>query len=170
MKNSYMNQYSCSFSSYCTEQKKEYLDNALVDWQKIRNIMRQQVIQLIEKEVYIFYTGLDLGAEQLGALIVLELKEQYPHLRLYAVLSCGNQSDGWKEVQKRDFFDILSRCDEVMVLYNVYTPQCSAKQVQYIVDHSEYVIFAYKKALFKEKSYLLEYARNNECKITKITF
>ena len=58
--------------------------------------LRKTLVQCIENGYCYFGAGGALGFDTLAAQTVLELKKEYPHIKLILVLPCQNQTRGWK--------------------------------------------------------------------------
>lgn len=70
---------------------------------------------ITELEVTDFYTGGSIGWDALAAQTVLRLREKYPQIKLHLILPCSNeeQTAGWSEEQRREFYRILALADDV---------------------------------------------------------
>ncbi len=97
------------------------------------------------KGVTTFLSGMALGTDIWCAEIVLDLRRAYPGdvIRLMAVLPYENQADNWSEKYRERYFDILARCDDVIILQAHYTKDCMFKRNRYLVDSSAHVIAVY---------------------------
>ncbi len=121
--------------------------------------MAQQVEILIGSGVSLFYSGMALGVDQWGAEIVLDMKRQYPHIRLVAVLPCETQADKWSLAQRERYFNILARCDDVVTLQARYTSQCMQERNRYMADHAKYLLAVYDGSPKGGTAYTVRYAR-----------
>ena len=67
-----------------------------------------------------FYAGGAIGWDTLAALTVVELRKNYPYIKLHLVLPCppNEQSRLWSDEQRRVFFDILKTADYCFCYYN----------------------------------------------------
>lgn len=63
--------------------------------------LRDTLIQLIESGCLFFGAGGALGFDTLAAQAVLDLKRQYPQIKLILVLPCISQADRWEEKDRK---------------------------------------------------------------------
>lgn len=62
------------------------------DYEILKQRLQQEIERLIANDVYYFGAGGALGFDTLTALTVLELKKQYPFIKLILVLPCPEQA------------------------------------------------------------------------------
>lgn len=124
--------------------------------------MAQQVNLLIDSNISLFYTGMALGVDQWGAEIVLDMKRQYPHIRLIAVVPCETQANKWSAEQRERYFNTLAVCDEVITLYARYTPQCMLERNRYMVDHANYLLAVCDGSAKGGTAYTVRYAQEKK--------
>ncbi|MCM1168014.1 MAG: DUF1273 domain-containing protein [Lachnospiraceae bacterium] len=112
------------------------------DCMELKANLEKTITELIERGVVFFGSGGAVGFDQLAAETVLELKENYPHIRLVMVLPCPpeEQSLKWSEEQKQRYFEILAQADKVRVLSPRYTDSCMLDRNRHMVDCSEYLV------------------------------
>ena len=63
----------------------------------IADKLKMKIEALIKSGYYCFESGGALGFDILAALTVLELKQQYPQIKLILVLPCKNQTRNWRQ-------------------------------------------------------------------------
>ena len=72
-----------------------------------------------------FYgAGGALGFDTLAAQTVLDMKKEYPQLRLILVLPCEDQTRGWRSEDIAVYENIKRRSDKVVYVSREYTPDC----------------------------------------------
>ena len=73
---------------------------------------------------------------------VIELKEDYPHIRLILVLPCPpeQQTLKWNRDQRQRYYEILERADKVRILLPQYTSGRMLARNRHLVDNSAYLI------------------------------
>ena len=120
------------------------LDNRDTLWN-----IRNSVVDLIEnKEVFIFINGLALGVDMWSAMIVLKLKETYPHIKLISAIPCRNHSNKWPQEQQLQWKDICERSDEVVLVSDEpYMPYLMQVRNKWMVDRSDFVIAVWNGSL-----------------------
>ena len=139
------------------------------DCTEIRQNLEKAIISLIERGVVFFGSGGALGFDQLAAETVLQLKEDYPYIRLVMVLPCPpeQQSLKWNEQQKIRYYDLLERSDKVRVLSPNYTRSCMLDRNRHLVDCSAYLI-CYLREQSGGTFYTVNYAEQQGLEILRI--
>ncbi len=91
-----------------------------------------------------FYFGGAYGWDQFSFLVVLKLREKYPHIRLNLVLPCSNaeQTANWKEKNKAEFYRILSLADSVEYTSEHYFNGCMKLRNARLVEYAD-ICFCY---------------------------
>ena len=109
-----------------------------------------------------FITGMALGVDTWAAEAVLELKKTYPDIELFAAVPCPEQTRLWNRAQRERYKNILSRCDEVKLISEKWTPYCMTKRNQYMVNKSRYLIAVWNGSFSCGTGKTVEYARKKE--------
>ena len=121
--------HSCCFSGHRILSAEE---RAAVE-ENLRPLLRH----LIEDEgICCFLAGGALGFDTIAALTVLELKEDFPHIRLRMVLPCKDQDSKWRKGERQLYRDILSRADHVEYIADSYLPGCMQARNRALVEQS----------------------------------
>lgn len=102
--------------------------------------LRKTLIDCIEKGYCFFGAGGALGFDTLAAQTVLELKKDYPHIKLILVLPCRNQTRGWDEKDIAVYEAIKDKADKVVYTSEQYFNGCMQKRNRYLVDNSSLCI------------------------------
>lgn len=92
----------------------------------------------------VIYTGMALGVDQLFAEAAFAARDYYKGLgildiEVVAVVPCKGQESKWRKENADLYNDILSKCDQVIVLADKYTKDCMQKRNEYMVDNSDLV-------------------------------
>lgn len=66
---------------------------------------------LLKNDCTDFYTGMDVGIDQLAALAVLDLKTEGHDIKLHAAIPCRDYSAKWPKASQDLYDTILSECD-----------------------------------------------------------
>lgn len=135
---------------------------------RLKLVLARQISALIEGGVSLFYTGMALGTDQWCAGIVLDMKRQYPNVRLTAVLPCETQANKWSPEQRERYFNTLAECDDVITLNARYTPGCMLERNRYMVDHAHYLLAVYDGGGKGGTAYTVRYAREKKREIIVI--
>ncbi len=102
----------------------------------IAEIVRQTVVELIGKDYCYFGAGGALGFDTVAAQTVLDLKNDYPHIKLILVLPCESQTNGWSESDKRMYEHIKEQADKFTYTSKTYFRGCMQKRNRHLVDYS----------------------------------
>lgn len=140
-----------------------------LDCTELQANLEKAIIELIEQGVVFFGSGAALGFDQLAALTVLRLKEDYPHIRLVMVLPCPpeQQSLKWNNEQKKRYYEILGQADKVRILSPRYTNSCMHDRNRHLVDNSAYLI-CYLREQHGGTYYTVNYAEQQGLKILSL--
>ena len=103
---------------------------------KLARRLKTTLIELIENGYQFFGTGGALGFDTLAAQTVLELKMQYPDVKLILVLPCLSQARGWSARDIEIYEDIKNKADKVVYMSQEYTKGCMHKRNRHLVDNS----------------------------------
>ena len=103
-----MKEMTCCFTGHRNIPPKEY--------ESVKKRLRDAIISAIENGYRYFGAGGALGFDTLAALIVLELKKQYPHIFLILVLPCRTQAKFRKTQDIAEYERIKSLTDKVVYI------------------------------------------------------
>lgn len=107
----------------------------------LKEQIKMFVISFIEQHaVFHFISGMEPGAEQFAAQIILDLKALYPQVTLECVLPCETQAENWNEWERDNYYRIVSECDTETMLERHASKENRKKRDAYIVDHSDYIL------------------------------
>lgn len=148
----------CAFTGHRPSSYRFGYDEWHPDCQRLKALLREQVMQLIQEGVTTFITGMALGADTWGAEIVLDFKRKNPGLQLFAALPCKTQADGWTLEQKNRYLNILHQCVSVCSMEDVYTRGCMFERNRWMVDHAQYVLAVYNGGATGGTAYTVRYA------------
>ena len=98
--------------------------------------LKDALIKLIEQGVTDFYNGGAIGFDMLCAETVIELKAEYPDIKLHLLLPCPpeDQVKGWNKAQIARYNEILQAADCVTVLSGHYTNDCMKQRNERLVE------------------------------------
>jgi len=80
---------------------------------KTKELLRANIIASIEDGCDGFITGMAMGIDIWAAEIVLELKEQYPHIKLVAAVPFEGQQKMWPYPSQERWRNVLGKADHV---------------------------------------------------------
>ncbi|MBQ8825842.1 MAG: DUF1273 family protein [Oscillospiraceae bacterium] len=103
---------------------------------RIREKLRNTLIEMIENGAEDFYAGGAVGWDMLCEQTVLRLRRDYPHIRLHIVMPCPaeEQSAAWSEEDKFAYSEILVEADSREMVAKSYIQGCMKKRNQRLVD------------------------------------
>ena len=130
----------------------------------IHTTIKTMCSQLIEQsDVTDFICGGALGFDMLAEETILELKSQYPHIKLHLFLPCRNQTDKWNSSLKAKYEYILSKADSIKYTTNgPYTDGCMQKRNRAMADTAQFGIAycdRYKSGAYSTVNYAVKRGR-----------
>lgn len=136
----------------------------------LRDRVKKLCIELIKHHnVTDFITGGALGFDTLAALVVLDLKNEYPYIKLHVYYPCTNQSEKWKVYDKKIWESIKLMADDYKYISDMpYVTGCMQLRNKAMVNDSEYCI-AYCTRNFGGTYSTVKYAKEKDRKITVIS-
>ena len=129
--------------------------------------LKSTLIQLINDGYRYFGAGGALGYDTLAAQTVLELKTQYPDVKLILVLPCLSQTRGWSARDIEIYEDIKNKADKVVYTSQEYTKGCMHKRNRHLVDNSS-VCVCYLTESTGGTAYTVDYARRNKLTVINL--
>lgn len=109
----------------------------------LRPVLREEIRTLVQAGVDSFYTGMAMGADLWCAQAVLDLRAEYPRLRLLAAIPYPEQAKGFDGESQALYRRIYDACDERVVLCPRYTRICMQMRNEYMVNRSGHVLALY---------------------------
>ena len=106
----------------------------------IRNQLKVAIERAIQNGYRFFRAGGALGFDTMAAQTVLELKLQYPQIRLILVLPCVDQTAGWKQSDIDEYEHIKALADKVIYTSKAYYSGCMFKRNRHLVNNSSLCI------------------------------
>jgi len=134
------------------------------DYAQIKYHLKVVIESAVKKGYRFFGTGGALGFDTLAAQTVLELKRQYPHIRLILVLPCVDQTTGWKQDDIDEYERIRALADKVVYTSREYTSGCMHKRNRHLVDNSSLCI-CYLTKLSGGTAYTARYAESKKVNV-----
>lgn len=107
----------------------------------VKYALRREIIKAVSDGYTGFMTGFADGADQYFAEMVVKLQEDFPNLRLIAVLPYRKRVGSLESREQTKA--LLHACADVVVIQEEYRPNVYAKRNRYMVEHSDRVIAVY---------------------------
>lgn len=76
--------------------------------------LKKVIIEQINNGIRFFGAGGALGFDTLAAQTVLQLKKEYPEIKLILVLPCATQTRGWPPKDVEEYERIKAQADKVV--------------------------------------------------------
>lgn len=112
-----------------------------IEHEKLENVLKEQIIELIWLGVSEFYTGGQNGIDELTALMVLYVAEEIgTTANLHLVLPYKGVEKHYNLIQKEHFEHIKRQASTVTILHDKYTSGCFRARNSYMVDRSDFLI------------------------------
>ncbi len=102
--------------------------------------LEQTLRHLIENGYSVFVCGGAIGFDLLAARAVLNLKREFPHIRLHMALPCRDQCKYWTGAQKSIYQAILDQSDAVCYTQEFYSAGCMHKRNRYLVEKASCMV------------------------------
>ena len=136
----------------------------------LRNRVRECCIDLIENHnVTDFIAGGALGFDTLVAMVVLDLKKDYPDIKLHMYFPCTDQSAKWKDSDKKMWDNVKLTADDYRYISDMpYVTGCMQLRNKAMVNDSAYGI-AYCTRSFGGTVSTIKYAQEKGINITIIS-
>lgn len=126
-------------------------------------------ILINEKNVTNFKVGGARGFDTIVSLVILQLKKQYPNIKLTLILPCENQDINWFEKDKFLYNIVLRNADEITYISKKYTPNCMLKRNDKLLENSDYCLCYLKENTMKGGTfYTVSRAKKNNIKVYNI--
>ena len=130
------------------------------------SLLDRTIGHLIKNGTDTFLCGMAMGFDVESAQSVIMHKKNYD-VKLIACIPCANQTERFSESARKLYERVLSGCDEVIILSDLYYPGCMHERDRYMVDNSDLIV----SFLRKEKGgtfYTVNYARRQNKKIIEL--
>ena len=134
----------------------------------LKEILRKEIIKKVEQGCIRFISGVALGTDMICSEIVLDLKEQYPNIKLICAIPHEEQAAKWNEEHRTRYFDIIERSDSMVLISHQYTPTCYIERNRYMVDNSMHLVAVYDGKEKGGSAFTISYARAKGLFITVI--
>ena len=111
------------------------------NYQEFENRLFEAILELIANGCTVFYTGMAMGFDIIAAEAVLSLKRTYDSaIKLICAVPFVGQVDGFSDLWREKYYDIIEGCDEVITISESYYKGCYQKRNIFMVDNSDYVL------------------------------
>ena len=127
---------------------------------RIRELLRQEILTAIEDGCTHFISGFAAGADLLFAELVAELKAVHP-----ITLEAAIPYPGRMKTPDKTFQRLIRSCDVVKIHSDSYSKDCYMRRNRYMVDRSQRVIAVYDGRSTGGTATTLRYARGKDVRV-----
>ena len=125
----------------------------------LKRAMTEQITALAEAGVTDYYSGGADGVDCWASLIVLDLREKNPALKLHCVLPHKGQADKWSDSAQERSHSILKQADSVEYVSRAYYDGCMIDRNHRLVDSAGLLLAVYSGARRSGTGATVNYAR-----------
>ncbi len=106
---------------------------------------REEIKKLIENGTRSFLNGMAIGFDLTTAELLLDLKKEYPFIKLIACIPCRGQEKYYSKENKTRYQSVLSRADEIVFLSDGYYQGCMQVRDKYMAERADRMLAYCKK-------------------------
>ncbi len=143
----------CCFTGHRTVEKKELRSEAL-------DVLLRTLIT--RKGVDTFICGGALGFDTLVAELILKLKEEFPHIKLWLFLPCLGQDLKWGRADKKRYKELLELADYVDCPQIPYSSGVMKTRNYKMVDNALYCVAYYNGKKISGTAQTIRYAKKQK--------
>jgi uncharacterized phage-like protein YoqJ len=127
------------------------------------------IVEAIDRGFDTFYCGMAQGSDILAGELTVSLRQQYPWIRLIAVVPFPEQTDGWSPEWTRRYSMLLQKADEVRILLPQMKRGGYFLRDRYMVDRASLLIGIYAGTPRGGTAYTLRYAQQQGLELKLLT-
>jgi uncharacterized phage-like protein YoqJ len=127
----------------------------------IKKVLQRRLIAFIEDGLeWVLISG-QLGVEIWCGEVVIELKQQYPQLKLAVLTPFYNQEERWNDIKKEQYGILLQQADYVdsITKRNYDSPNQLKLKNQFLIEKSDGLLVIYDDDKVGSPSYYITYAK-----------
>ena len=125
----------------------------------LKSAMTEQITKMVENGVTEFYSGGADGVDCWASLIVLELRQKNPALKLHLILPHEGQSDKWSDSAQDRYHSILEKADSVEYVSREYYDGCMLDRNHRLVESAGLLLAVYNGERRGGTAATIRYAR-----------
>ena len=134
---------------------------------RIRIAVRRQVETLLKQGVIYYGVGGAIGFDTLAAEVLMELREQYPQLKVILVYPFDGYQSKWTSAQKLKHQSLLPRYDTIVCVSSIPGRDAYLERDRHLVNSSAHCI-AYCTRNYGGTAYTVRYAERCGCAIYNV--
>lgn len=114
------------------------------DCKAMRERLKQAITEQLEKGVYQFYIGMDCGVELWSAEMLLNMEGDYPHIKIFPVISSEEMTHSWSDESHELYWDVvMPNCEDEFRVSNHHTEDCITSRNVHLTNWCNMVIAVY---------------------------
>ncbi|MFI3249520.1 MAG: SLOG family protein [Eubacteriales bacterium] len=134
----------CCITGYNSNKLPYGEDRTNPDCTAMLDRLKQAIIEQLDKGVYQFYIGMDCGVELWSAEILLSLKDNYPPLEIYPILSSEELANEWSDDSHSLFYDtVMPNCEDEFRISNHHTDDCVSRRNKWLAEKCNLFLAVY---------------------------
>ena len=155
------------FSGYRAEKMPFPLYEGAPLYDKLVADMKKLIQRAIKAGAETFYNGGAYGFDIVAGETILDLKKEYPHIKLITVRPFIGQGEDYTPDWQDRYQKVIVGSDEVIVLSHQYYSGCYYARNRYMVDHSA-LLFCYFDGQPGGTKYTVNYAKRCGMRIVNL--
>lgn len=141
--------------------------------ERLRQRLEKEIEKALQNGYDAFLFGGAYGFELMAAEEVLKKKvlidlQNPKHIRLIAITPFEEQAVRFSVADHERYYEIMSKCDEVITLNTHYSRQCYAQRNQYMVDRSNRVICCWNRQVVSGTAQTVRMAQKQNLEIINL--
>ncbi len=125
----------------------------------LKSAMTEQITKMVEDGVTDFYSGGADGVDCWASLIVLELRQKNPALKLHLILPHEGQADKWSDSAQERYLSILKQADSAEYVSHEYYDGCMLDRNHRLVESAGMLLAVYNGERRGGTAATIRYAR-----------
>lgn len=125
----------------------------------LKSAMTEQITKMVEDGVTDFYSGGADGVDCWASLIVLELRQKNPALKLHLILPHEGQADKWSDPAQERYLSILKQADSAEYVSHEYYDGCMLDRNHRLVESAGMLLAVYNGERRGGTAATIRYAR-----------
>ena len=109
----------------------------------LQKVLRAAILERYNCGYRTFVGGGAIGFDSLAELTVIELRMEYPDIRLVLVAPCADQDSRWNFSQRAVYDRIKRSADEIITLHEAHVDGCMLERNRVMVEMSSSCIAFY---------------------------
>lgn len=130
----------------------------------IKKKIEKEIRILINQGITTYLCGMAIGFDMLAAEVILKLRNEFPNLKLVAVIPCLNQNAKFSIKDKTRYKHIIKNSEKIIIIAQEYYNGCMQKRNRFLVDYSTKVL-AYLNSSRGGTFYTVNYAVKNDIEV-----